>query len=325
MPQYKRLISYVYSYNNGVKSKNVGFGKVEKMDNRIKYLINLKGAYTEERQFDIYFYTRKDQKIYGKRAGQMLIELGQGECRGEVSEESLGCEFDEVGGIYILGNNLGKMFASQWEDICFEPLDISDNQGNSDIQDKSANQVILASNDISAKQDIPLEYYEAINPEITPVWERPIIKEMYLSANEIDEKTNPEIKSEIVSEIKPELKTNSIPKYEKLFDLVRFDIFCDDDIYSCADIGLEDLKILPEEIAVLSGNSFLCHGFYNYKHLLLARKDDESLEHGLVLGVPGVYGRCERISASMYGFDRFKFSMRPEIKESHFGYWYRLF
>ena len=66
-------------------------------------------------------------------------------------------------------------------------------------------------------------------------------------------------------------------------------------------------------------NSFVNHGYFNFHHLLLGKKDDNVL----VVGVPGVYNRREKMTASMLGFEKFKFSMRPDVKMNHFGYWYK--
>ena len=56
MSDYRRLISYLYSYNNGVKSKNVGFAKTERKGGTVKLWINMKGAFAPEESFRSVFF-----------------------------------------------------------------------------------------------------------------------------------------------------------------------------------------------------------------------------------------------------------------------------
>ena len=66
-------------------------------------------------------------------------------------------------------------------------------------------------------------------------------------------------------------------------------------------IELSDLRELPKKYWYLGNNSFLLHGFFNYRHLLFGRLPNESW----FLGVPGIYERQERVMASIFGFSGF--------------------
>ena len=44
MSEYRRFVSYIYSYPGGVKDKNVGFAKVCLSNGQLKIDINLKGT-----------------------------------------------------------------------------------------------------------------------------------------------------------------------------------------------------------------------------------------------------------------------------------------
>ena len=80
--------------------------------------------------------------------------------------------------------------------------------------------------------------------------------------------------------------------------------------FECADgceilvIKPQDIGLLPRENWVYGNNSFLLHGYYNYRYLILAR-----------LGKPGERGRY------ILG-DRFVRSTRQPPRDSRFGYWY---
>lgn len=85
---------------------------------------------------------------------------------------------------------------------------------------------------------------------------------------------------------------------------------------------LKDIKELPKKYWYLGSNSFLLHGFFNYRHLLLGRMDDGQKEKWFV-GVPGVYQNQEKVLAAIFGFPEFRQEKDTEIKTGQFGYWYR--
>ena len=98
--------------------------------------------------------------------------------------------------------------------------------------------------------------------------------------------------------------------------------------FECADgceilvIKPQDIGLLPRENWVYGNNSFLLHGYYNYRYLILARLGKPGERGRYILGVPGHYGNNEKYMAAMCGFDRFVRSTRQPPRDSRFGYWY---
>ena len=85
----------------------------------------------------------------------------------------------------------------------------------------------------------------------------------------------------------------------------------------------QDIGLLPRENWNYGNNSFLLHGYYNYRYLILARIGSE--EQGRVryiLGVPGHYYSNEKYMASMFGFPHFVLSKKQPSQAGRFGYWY---
>ncbi|MCD7750736.1 MAG: hypothetical protein LUI10_03195 [Lachnospiraceae bacterium] len=80
-----------------------------------------------------------------------------------------------------------------------------------------------------------------------------------------------------------------------------------------------DFVVLQERYQAMTQNSFLLHGFYNYRHLLLGRKRGER-EMQYYLGVPGVLHEKERAAALFYGFEVFESASAPAPMGS-FGYY----
>ena len=80
-----------------------------------------------------------------------------------------------------------------------------------------------------------------------------------------------------------------------------------------------DFVILQEQYQPLVNNSFLLHGFYHYKYLLLGRRK-QGRGYEYYLGVPGIYYEKEKAAAIYYGFERFE-SLKSPAKEGDFGYY----
>lgn len=95
--------------------------------------------------------------------------------------------------------------------------------------------------------------------------------------------------------------------------------FGDDEVIECIRICPDDIKYLRQNHWNLGKNSFLLHGYYNYRHLLMGRLK----KGGYILGIPGVFDNQERYMANMFGFTLFKKADR-ERRRPGFGYWCRL-
>lgn len=93
-------------------------------------------------------------------------------------------------------------------------------------------------------------------------------------------------------------------------------------IVECVKINPNDIGLLNMDNWRLGVNSFLTHGFYSYKYLMLGRVlFDEEKTNGYILGVPGEYSAKEKYLAGIFGFDRFIPAKETRIKTGSFGYW----
>ena len=95
--------------------------------------------------------------------------------------------------------------------------------------------------------------------------------------------------------------------------------FGDDEVIECIRICPDDIKYLRQNHWNLGKNSFLLHGYYNYRHLIMGRLK----KGGYILGIPGVFDNQERYMANMFGFTLFKKADR-ERRRPGLGYWCRL-
>ncbi len=78
----------------------------------------------------------------------------------------------------------------------------------------------------------------------------------------------------------------------------------------------KDFVILQSNYQHLVNNSFLLHGFYNYRYLILGKEQD------YYLGVPGVFYEREKMVALMFGFEAFE-CPGGNVRAGEFGYYLR--
>lgn len=78
----------------------------------------------------------------------------------------------------------------------------------------------------------------------------------------------------------------------------------------------KDFVILQSKYQHLVNNSFLLHGFYNYRYIILGKEQD------YYLGVPGVYYEREKMVAQMFGFEAFE-CPGGNVRAGEFGYYLR--
>lgn len=85
----------------------------------------------------------------------------------------------------------------------------------------------------------------------------------------------------------------------------------------------KDFIILQASYQKLVNNSFLLHGFYNYRYLILGpdKEIGEKDKECFYLGVPGTYFERERMVAVMFGFEGFECAGPVEIGK--FGFYMR--
>lgn len=80
----------------------------------------------------------------------------------------------------------------------------------------------------------------------------------------------------------------------------------------------KDFVILQEKYQHLVNNSFLLHGFYNYRYVILGKEKGDVY----YLGVPGVFYEREKMVALMFGFEAFECE-GGEADPGGFGYYLR--
>lgn len=104
-------------------------------------------------------------------------------------------------------------------------------------------------------------------------------------------------------------------KWEQILDMYeQIHPYGDERVY----VRLEpkDFVILQSKYQHLVNNSFLLHGFYNYRYVILGK------EQNYYLGVPGVFYEREKMVAQMFGFETFE-CPGGNVRAGEFGYYLR--
>jgi len=283
---YKRLISYIYSYQGGIKDSNVGFAKALVNQNKFKLGISIRGINIVSPEVLVVYMIVDDKGYNLVRLGECIAQNGQAEFNGEYEANAINGSsygFEEIKGLAVAKQKTaGSMLLTMWTD-------------------------------------------EEINPNMVRLEGRvnTLIKPEPVVVETMEQEEKQEVKSELKkSDIKNDLPVT--PNLEKLFERADYvDAFDDDYFYDCIEISPEKLAGVKLRDNHVVENSFLLHGFYSFRHILFGRVGDNLDNTKYFIGVPGLYCNRERYMASIFGFNNFKRSHRSDYKNPSFGYWYQ--
>lgn len=118
MADYKRMVSYMYQYEDGVKKKNVGYVRVEARNGQCKFTIHLQLLGQLDSVFPTYLIQRN-------KGDMELVYLGDALLRNQVMDSKMtadandvmnsGHSLSDMGGLLIFLNER-VFFATEWDD-----------------------------------------------------------------------------------------------------------------------------------------------------------------------------------------------------------------
>lgn len=277
----QRFVTYIYAYDNGQKAGNAGYAKIETRGQEGRIEMHLLGTEVVKGDAEVYFLRSREKQLEYYKAGEFVIEEGTGtfQMRFQMTDVALsGLEFEQMDGIGIKDSH-ERGYLSFWKDIkqtvfkaeIFVP-------GGNEARDEMAEQKQEADEGMTlVEETTPLvENVDSIEER-----EQEILHTMEIPVRNIFPKVN-------LVEIWQMMQKN------------RLSVQINEEV-SAIRIELKDLRELPKQYWYLGNNSFLLHGFFNYRYLLLGKLPDERW----FLGVPGVYQKQERVMAAIFGFPGF--------------------
>ena len=287
MPQFKRFVAYLYYYENDTKEYLAGFARVEMRGEICRLEIHLKGTEYAGQEGKVSLFIRREGKILAFPVGNMRLMSQSSDYSGRISDGELGnetCHIQDVCGILIQPAD-GNFYGSQWD--------------NGEIH-KEEIEMQAAEEPSLQTEEVPMHH---IFPE-------QISMEEGIQERSTQEKGTGE-KEASIWEHWENLK-------QKMTILHPFE----GENITCVHMELQDLRELPQKYWYLGNNSFLLHGFFNYRYLFFGEQvTPEGRE--LFLAVPGVYQKPEKVMAAIFGFPQFRTEKPCRQLEGTFGYWYR--
>ena len=338
---YQRLVSYIYSYPEGVKGRKVGFAKALVHQGQLQLSISLRGVKTDSPEmFGIYMMVT-DGGYRLIKLGECLVKVGQMEYSGVFNPDNInetGYGFKDICGLAVAREDARyDCMMSMWkdEDVTPDMLVFSGMDAKKQVE---AGIVIKERMRQSEEKERGQQMSESVLAESLrsePVSPELAESQTGVTAESVSDTATEDIKAAgAAAKIPAETQhlqqkahradaTQTDP-FEKLFVRADYiDAFDDDYFYDCIEVSPEMLKCLNQNEIDIAGNSFLLHGYYNFRHILFGRVRDNLDNTKYFIGVPGMYCNRERYMASMFGFNNFKKSHRSDYANPYFGYWYQ--
>lgn len=304
----KRFITYIYAYENTKKAGNTGFARIELRGEECRLEIHLRGVYAAQTHCKIYLFRKQGSGIEGSLIGEMDVHNGAGDFSvimktAHISTSLL--SFFEMEGIFLCSED-GRIFMSRWTEG--EPLTVDmehfiEWKAEQTEENIYAEESLHVEENMHVKENMHAEKKQQENKIQTVQFDRESDNE--LRATELPARNFfPQYQWKDIWEQFLKSHPASMPFSEKNI--------------TCIKIELKDIRELPRKYWYLGNNSFLLHGFFNYRYLVLGKIEEDN-EDKWFLGVPGIYQNQERVMAIIFGFPEFM----PEQVENRFGCWYR--
>ncbi len=286
---YDKKIRYLNYFKNGERIKSVGFAKIEVQDKEFKIEISLKGILCADvANIDVFIGGDAQEVLLG----QLAIKNGCGEfcyrcgMNGGIGEAKL--PYERMNQIRIPLSEYAEV-RGEWR------VDIGGVQ-------PEKKEIIVAE---KSQQEKKQEVVESMSVE--------------------KEAAEPEsVKSEILEKesVEREVESETVilleDKWRQLVSIYpHIKPFRDEREY--LSVGPADFVIFSGDSYREANNSFLLHGYYNYRHLILTRVERRG-EILYYVGVPGNYFDREKQVAVMFGFESFECAEEPAQK-GDFGYY----
>lgn len=338
MSEFRRFMSYIYSYQGAEKRNNTGFAKIEARGEACRIEIHIKGAHLKGNvQSNVYGFYEEQGLLMGIYLGTFLIKNGIGDARIITERNRMGNSrktLEDLQGIYLtLNEQEDNAMASAWDNIKVdtsyfkvfsEELEEQPFWESEPEQSKESEEAV--------QQDILLEEVSALQQseeEKSEIAEEENIeknieeKEMVQAAETVLEEQSCACGElnffvENFSENNDLCGLNQWKEMLKDYPVVNPFEYLDN--VEVVRIEPKDISKLGKKYWALANNSFLLHGYCSYRYLILGRNISDNT---FFIGIPGVFHPREKMMAGMFGFSQFQMSRKGNLRQGEFGYYIR--
>lgn len=290
---YQKEIIYLHLFDGEIRGSCVGFFKMEKKENRYFLEIQVKNLLPDMTGG---FPIRLQTETEWREADMLTIKDGNGKWTGTSKEQILRAEIIVSRTKKIKGESKTRTVPSE---VKKEEIPVAEKTENSPIKEVKEEMISQPEPEPVLRFREPSNAGETIMAAERPCAPRPAIREEHA-----DRHTKRAVHVPLYEDKWEQL----LSTYEQIHP------YGDNRIY--VKLQPKDFIILRENYQHLVNNSFLLHGFYNYRYLILGREKD------FYLGVPGVFYEREKMVALMFGFEAFECE-GGEAQEGKFGYYLR--
>ncbi len=298
-----RWVSYIYRYRDNVRCENAGFIKVQKISNGVSDYARIQIGLKIYKKYSCVcrLYLICGEETEGSRTAEYMTDMkfaaGERDTivkRIEVPwENPLGknkpvAKYDGI--LFVCDD--GELLTGMWKEAELKPEQIRYGENeNLEVETES----------------------EAENESEPEIDVKPVV--------ESDNEQYEDITSEAyAAEAATEQECESDPCIEIFKTYPQLPLFADSQFTECVKIVPQDIGKLAMSNWKLGVNSFLSHGYYHYRYLMLGKVMLNEKEK-VVIGVPGVFTNKERYLANMFGFTIFVPAKKTELLTGKFGYW----
>lgn len=303
----KRFIRYLYEYEQGKRTRNVGFVKVELDEHECMLHIHGKGLHMEpETKLRLYLFYKEEETCIGIWQGDIehinpAINYRLHFTKDDVGEPE---NFVRINGI-ILSNDLGRKYASVWDDLSVDVDGMREWKEKPQAKLEQPEEIHTEAEVENVEEPEEMQTEALGEPETSEELEEPEQPEVYQAES---------VKAEVSEEEEPQKVKEQVQRQENR------------NSWRVTKIQRKELARLPRCEWRLANNNFLLHGYYNYRHLVFIEN-----KQMMYLGVPGIFHEEEEKAASSLGFPIFvpaeelNVTLSPEEcdTEEQFGYWCR--
>lgn len=212
---------------------------------------------------------------------------------------------------------------SRWEHIMYDSLEDSKEETPESVEPENTeagNQDEVESNSSEKVEEVEeIEYMESVESgeETDEEWEQEVKREL----DSLGKEQQRELNSSREFDVDLERFFQKGSPWEQLCGMYpKIKPFAWNRELYCLKIKPGDLGHLPKENWILGNNSFMLHGYYVHRYLILMeQKQSDSVRY--ILGVPGIYGNRERMMADMFGFGEFVPMDSKRSTNGQKGFW----
>lgn len=322
MSDYQRFVTYINLYEGNCKIKSVGFAKIESRAKACDMEIHMRGTGYTGIACPVYLFVRENDRMLGISIGKIQLTGGSSDSRFSLDGENIGGSGYGLGKIcgFLILVTENIMFASQWDEKEIR------RDGFTLLEEVSRSEKLEPEDELQHIEEVEPEREQPKAEEPEPEPEE-LEAERELQAEDGIGLTNEQlIFGESIQATEAAAQPTEQPWAMKWqFMLENYPVmtpFEGEDEVLCIRMELKDLRLLPKRYWYLGNNSFLLHGFFNYRYIILGAMQEKRQKRWF-LGVPGVFQSQEKVMAAIFGFPEYKSEKISEQKTGQFGYWYR--